>query len=81
LLREDRALKLAERQVDELLSERRRDDPPIGRVGTGRGRLSAHLELMAALRAPNRGAAPAYERVVELVFGFAPLALDVHDPS
>jgi hypothetical protein len=36
------------------------------------------LELEATIRALNRCSTAADERVVELVFGFAALALDVH---
>ena len=39
---------------------------------------AADLELVTAVRALDRGTAPAHQRVVELVFRLAALALDIH---
>ena len=78
LVGEDRPLELAERQERELLAARRLDEPAIARGVLTRGLLAANLELMAARRAANGRSTPADERVVELILGFAPLALNVH---
>jgi hypothetical protein len=51
------------------------NDPALGIDSVGRG---ADLELEAAIGALHRRTAPAHERVVELVLGLTPLALDVH---
>ena len=77
LLGQDGALQLAERQEGQLAGPR-----SCCTATSVRRRLAdarrAHLELVAAVGAPHRRAAPADERVVELVLGLAALALDVH---
>src|SRR5580704_15815608 len=50
---------------------------PVSSAPSGRSG-AAHFELVAAVGASHRRPATADERVVELVLGFAPLALNVH---
>src|ERR1019366_3440704 len=78
LVGKDRPLELAQGEKSELLAATRPDEPAVARsIATG-GLLAANLELVTARRAANRRSTPADERVVELVLGFAPLALNVH---
>jgi hypothetical protein len=71
----DGPLKLAERREHVALPARTRHDPL---VVLGLGRIAANLELMPTVGAFDRRSAPTYERVVELILGLAPLALNVH---
>ena len=76
LLREDGALELAQGHEGELLPARGLDEPAVTpRVPP---LLATDLELMSAVRAAYGGPAGADERVIELILGFAPLALNVH---
>jgi hypothetical protein len=71
----DRALKLAERREDERAPVACRHVPEVLAVVAI---ITANLELVTTVGALDGRAAPADERVVELVFSTAPLALDVH---
>src|SRR5262249_7089817 len=71
----DRALKLAERREDERSTVPRGDVPEVlAEVAVA----PTDLELVPAVGALHGRSAPAHERVVELVLGVAPLALNVH---
>jgi hypothetical protein len=71
----DGALELAEGGEDERASIPRRDVPEIlAEVAVA----TTDLELVPAVGALHRRSTTAHERVVELVLGVAPLALDVH---
>jgi hypothetical protein len=74
----DGALELPQRGEDELGAVRDANRPSLARAAAD-GRPD--LELETAVRALDGGAPPADERVIELVFGLATLALDVHRRS
>jgi hypothetical protein len=69
-------LQLPERQKLDFWAAVRANDPRMLGHSAALGR--AHLELVAAVSAPNGRPAPADESVVKFVFGPATFALNIH---